>query len=137
MPCWGWLQPVEFASLITDKAAALRRDIDLKEVVIFETTLAKQASPPGFSGAVKAAVRLLGEDTADPFAAAVDVGRARMQKIRPLSFIALSLIRVAGKRKALKLYSGATFVRWGTRAGEGGGPVAGSGGAGQRQVAQC
>ena len=41
-----WLQPVEFATLLTDEAAALRRRIDLSELIVFETTLATHASPP-------------------------------------------------------------------------------------------
>ncbi len=85
-----WLQPVEFASLITDEAAALRRRIDLKELIVFETTLATQASPPGLSGAVKAATRLLTEDAADPFAAVIDVRHTRIQKIRSLSLIGVA-----------------------------------------------
>jgi very-short-patch-repair endonuclease len=80
-----WLQPVEFSSLITDEAAALRRRIDLQDLVVFETTLATQANPASFSQAVKAAQRLLAEDAPDPFDTAVDIRRARMQRIRPLS----------------------------------------------------
>ncbi len=80
-----WLQPVEFAALATDEAAALRRRIDLKDMIVFETTLATQAHPPGLSQAEKVAQRLIAEDAVDPFEIAIDVRRARMQKIRPLS----------------------------------------------------
>lgn len=79
-----WLQPVEFAALVTDEAAALRRRIDLKDLLVFETTLATQAHPPSFSQAEQTALRLIAEDAADPFEMAIDIRRARMQKIRPL-----------------------------------------------------
>lgn len=38
-----WLQPQEFASLVTDDAAALRKRADLNELLVFETTLVTQA----------------------------------------------------------------------------------------------
>ncbi len=79
-----WLQPVEFSALVTDEAAALRRRIDLQDLIVFETTLATQAHPPGFAIAEKTALRLIAEDAVDPFELAVDIRRARMQKIRPL-----------------------------------------------------
>lgn len=82
-----WLQPLEFSSLITDEAAALRRRIDLQELLVFETTLATQAHPAKLSQAEQAAQRLIAEDAPDAFEVAVDIRRARMQKIRPLSLI--------------------------------------------------
>lgn len=85
-----WLQPVEFSALITDEAAALRRRIDLKDLLIFETTLATQDNPPGFAVAEKTALRLIAEDAVAPFELAVDIRRARMQKIRPLGFMGVT-----------------------------------------------
>lgn len=82
-----WLQPVEFAALITDEAAALRRRVDVKDLLLFETTLATQAEPPSFSQAEKTALRLIAEDATDQFEMAIDVHRARMQKVRPLSVV--------------------------------------------------
>ncbi|MDF2637960.1 MAG: helicase [Novosphingobium lindaniclasticum] len=82
-----WLQPIEFSTLTTEEAAALRRRIDVKDLLVFETTLATNASPPSFSQAENAALRLIAEDAADPFEVAIDVHRARMQKIRPLSVV--------------------------------------------------
>lgn len=77
-----WLQPQEFSQLITDDAAAVRKRIDLKEILVFETTLATQAPVPGFSEAVAVAQRQL---TDEDFVMAVDVHRARMQRIRPMA----------------------------------------------------
>jgi very-short-patch-repair endonuclease len=78
----AWLQPQEFASLLTDEAAAVRKRVELKDIVVFETTLATNAHAPGFSVAVEHATRQL---TNEDFIAAMDVQRARMQRIRPLA----------------------------------------------------
>lgn len=77
-----WLQPQEFAQVLTEDASAVRKRIDLQELVAFETTLATQAPAPGFGRAADVAKRQL---TDDDFVMAVDVRRARMQKLRPLS----------------------------------------------------
>jgi very-short-patch-repair endonuclease len=77
-----WLQPQEFAQLLTEDASALRKRVDLKELLVFETTLATQAPAPGFTQAVNAAQRQLDDER---FLMAIDLHRARMQKIRPLA----------------------------------------------------
>ncbi len=82
-----WLQPQEFATLLVPDAAALRKRIALDELVVFETTLATGAAPAGFARAVAAANRLIDEEREATFVTAVDVRRARMQRIRPLAMI--------------------------------------------------
>jgi very-short-patch-repair endonuclease len=77
-----WLQPQEFSQLITDEVSSVRKRIDLKELLVFETTLATHAPAPAFSDAVADAQRQL--DT-DAFIMAIDIHRARMQRIRPLA----------------------------------------------------
>jgi len=84
-----WLQPVEFAALITDEPAALRRRSDLDDLLVFESTLATQNPPASFSQATAAARREISEDADARFEMAIDVRRARMQKIRPLGVAAL------------------------------------------------
>ncbi|MDH7639968.1 DUF3320 domain-containing protein [Sphingomonas oryzagri] len=79
-----WLQPVEFAALVTDEAAALRRRFDLDDLVVFETTLATQNPPASFSQAMATARREIAEEADGRFEMAIDVRRARMQRIRPL-----------------------------------------------------
>lgn len=79
-----WLQPVEFSSLITDEAAAMRRRMDVKDLVLFETTLATNSPSASFEQAIEAARRQLAEGAAATFEMAIDVRRARIQKIRPL-----------------------------------------------------
>lgn len=79
-----WLQPQEFSQLLTDEASAVRKRLDLKEMVVFETTLATQAPAPSFSQAVAAAERQLDDEQ---FIMAIDLHRARMQKIRPMALV--------------------------------------------------
>lgn len=77
-----WLQPQEFSQLITDEASAVRKRIELNELLVFETTLATQAIAPSFSQAVETAKRQVNDDD---FIMAIDLRRARMQRIRPLA----------------------------------------------------
>jgi very-short-patch-repair endonuclease len=77
-----WLQPQEFSQLITDEAAAVRKRIELQELVVFETTLTTGSPVPAFSQAVEEGKRQL---TDESYRMAVDVRRARMQRIRPLA----------------------------------------------------
>lgn len=77
-----WLQPQEFSQLIMDEAAAVRKRIELQELLVFETTLITQQPAPGFSQAVEHARRQL---TDEDFHMVIDIRRARMQRIRPLA----------------------------------------------------
>lgn len=77
-----WLQPQEFAQVVTEEAGALRKRVELQELVVFETTLVTHSPVPGFSAAVEAGKRQL---TDEDFIMAVDIHRARMQRIRPLA----------------------------------------------------
>ncbi len=79
-----WLQPVEFSNLITDEPAALRRRLELDDLLLFETTLATHEPPGTFSRAIAAAKRQIAEDADASFELAVDIRRARLQQIRPL-----------------------------------------------------
>jgi hypothetical protein len=80
-----WLQPQEFSSLITDDAGAVRKRFDLDELLIFETTLVTKAPVPRFDQAVAEARRQIAEENEANFVMAVDVRRARMQRISPLA----------------------------------------------------
>ncbi|RYF58357.1 MAG: DNA helicase, partial [Comamonadaceae bacterium] len=79
-----WLQPQEFAQLLTDEAAAVRKRIDLQEMVAFETTLAAQAQPATFNQAIAQANRQI---TDHDFLMAIDLRRARLQRILPLAVV--------------------------------------------------
>ncbi len=80
-----WLQPQEFASLVTDDSGTVRKRVDLKELVVFETTLATHSPPAGFQTAVDAGRRQIAEGADDAFVMALDLRRARMRRIRPLA----------------------------------------------------
>lgn len=80
-----WLQPQEFSAIITDDASAVRKRFDLDELLLFETTLVTNAPAPRFDQAVAAGRRQVAEEADANFVVAVDIRRARMQRIRPLS----------------------------------------------------
>lgn len=88
-----WLQPQEFAQLTTDEAAAVRKRIELQEILVFETTLATQTPAPNFSAAVAAANKQLIDDS---FHMAIDIRRGRMRKIKPLGFVTSSQSGIDG-----------------------------------------
>lgn len=85
-----WLQPVEFANLVTDEAAALRRRLDVDDLVVFETTLVTHNPPATFSRAMAVARQQIAENAEVRFEMAIDVRRARMQKIKPLGVAVIS-----------------------------------------------
>lgn len=93
-----WLQPQEFAHLITDDVSAVRKRIALNELVVFETTLATQKPPPSFSRAVEEGARQLAADKEEDFVLALDLRRARMQRLRPLAL----QVKAAGHADAAK-----------------------------------
>jgi very-short-patch-repair endonuclease len=88
-----WLQPREFSTAVVDDVTAVRKRLKLRELVIFETTLAAcgEGGADGaghgvaFSQALEQGTRQLSEAQEDRFELLVDVRRARMQRIRPLA----------------------------------------------------
>lgn len=80
--CVGvWLQPQEFSQLTIDEAAAVRKRVELQEMLVFETTLVTQSPAPSFSVAVEGGKKSM---TDEAFHMAIDIRRARMRKIKPL-----------------------------------------------------
>lgn len=80
-----WLQPQEFANLVTDDVAAVRTRLDLDELILFETTMVAQNPPTRFSDAVAEAKRQVGALEIGDVFTALDIKRARMQKLLPLA----------------------------------------------------
>ena len=79
-----WLKPEEFTTVVVDDVTALRKRIQLNELLVFETTLLTQHPAVAFSVAVEQGKRqLFSED--EKFQMAIDVRRARLQRIRPLA----------------------------------------------------
>jgi hypothetical protein len=80
-----WLQSEPFGDILIDEAAPLRKRVALKELVVFETTLATHKPSPAFSSAVAAAERQIAEPAEADFVHALDIRRARMMRLRPLA----------------------------------------------------
>lgn len=70
-----------FSDLLTEDVTQLRKLVELSEIVLFETTLVTKAKVPPFSQAMDESLRRL----ASPFHYVIDVHRARLQGIKPLS----------------------------------------------------
>jgi len=83
-----WLQPQEFSHLVVDEAVVVRKRVELMQLVVFETTLITHSPVPAFSVAVEQGKRQLLDEN---FVMAVDIRRARMQRIRPLALSVTSL----------------------------------------------
>ncbi|WP_208852361.1 DUF3320 domain-containing protein [Roseomonas genomospecies 6] len=80
-----WLRREEFTTPVVDDVTALRKRAKLKELALFETTLATHRPCPSFAVAADHAFRQIEESVEDTFELAVDVRRARLQRIRPLA----------------------------------------------------
>ena len=83
--CGLWLQPQHLPALTTDDCSEIRKHVDLKELVLFETTLATGNPPAKFSQALEAGNRHIAEAVETNFVYAMDIRRARQQQISPLS----------------------------------------------------
>ena len=82
-----WLQPQEFAQLVTDEIGSVRTRLDLNELLLFETTLVSNYPPTRFSQAVEEGRRLVSELSGEDLFVALDIRRARMRKLLPLATI--------------------------------------------------
>ncbi len=80
-----WLKPEEFSTTVVDDVTALRKRVKLKELLLFEATLATQRPAPAFSYAVQLGAQQISEEKDEAFELAVDIRRARMQRIKPLA----------------------------------------------------
>lgn len=79
-----WLQPEELTTIVIDDAETLRKRIQLKELLLVETTFTTSHPAPPFSKAVLAAAETISNEHDDTFNAAVDIRRARAHRISPL-----------------------------------------------------
>nr|WP_235044546.1 DUF4011 domain-containing protein [Methylohalobius crimeensis] len=79
-----WLQPEELTTIVIDEAETLRKRIQLKELVLIETTYVTSHPAPPFSKAVAAATEVIAPDKDDTFNSAIDIRRARAHRIAPL-----------------------------------------------------
>jgi very-short-patch-repair endonuclease len=81
-----WLRPEKFSTVLTDDAESVRKRLQLKELLVFETTCVTQAIVPPFSKAVEKAHSMLAQECDSAFETALDIKRARDHQIRPLGF---------------------------------------------------
>lgn len=80
-----WLKAEEFSTTVVDDVTALRKRVKLKELVLFETTVVTQRPAPLFSEAARLGEQQISEEKEEGFELAVDIRRARMQRIKPLA----------------------------------------------------
>lgn len=80
-----WLKAEEFSNSTVDDITALRKRIKLNELKLFETTLITQPSVPPLSYAIERGTQHLAEGQERDFELALDIRRARLQRIKPLA----------------------------------------------------
>lgn len=80
-----WLVPEEFSTVVVDDATALRKRAKLNELLLFETTVVTAHPTPPLTYAVNTGLEKIEGDGDESFILAVDIRRARMQRIRPLA----------------------------------------------------
>ena len=79
-----WLQPEELATIVIDDAETLRKRVQLKELLLIETTCATSHPAAPFSKALAAANECILPDKDESFIAGIDIRRARAHRITPL-----------------------------------------------------
>ncbi|WP_121938610.1 DUF3320 domain-containing protein [Eilatimonas milleporae] len=77
-----WLVDEDFSSAVQDDPQAIRKRVQLGEMVLIETTLVTKRPAPSLKTSAKAALAHLEQEEA--FHLAVDIRRARMGNIRPV-----------------------------------------------------
>ncbi|MEL7640802.1 MAG: DUF3320 domain-containing protein [Solidesulfovibrio sp.] len=83
----AWLVPEVFATTAIDDVTALRKRLQLQEILLFEPTLAVrgQQDPAKFKWSCEVGARQVSEEEPRPFQLALDIQRARMERILPLA----------------------------------------------------
>jgi very-short-patch-repair endonuclease len=80
-----WLRAEQFPTVVTDDVTAIRKRLRLKELVVFESTLITHRPTPSFTYATEVAAAALSVEKEEEFELIVDIRRARMLRIKPLS----------------------------------------------------
>ncbi|MCO3053528.1 DUF3320 domain-containing protein [Pseudomonas aeruginosa] len=80
-----WLKAEEFSNSTVDDITALRKRMKLNELKLFETTLITQPNTPSLSYAIERGAQHLAEGQEHDFELALDIRRARLQRIKPLA----------------------------------------------------
>jgi very-short-patch-repair endonuclease len=82
-----WLIDERFPVLTNDDPMDLRKRVDARDLVLFESTLVTNDSPVTFEQAKAHARELIAEDKEDEFVFVIDIKQGRARKIKPLSTI--------------------------------------------------
>ncbi|MBV6782947.1 DUF3320 domain-containing protein [Xanthomonas campestris pv. trichodesmae] len=96
-----WLQSEEFSNTVVDDVTALRKRLRLKELVLFETTLITQRPTVPFSYATDRGAQQVDESQDAGFRLAVDIRRARLQRIKPLASAEAAVAAVSDSEATL------------------------------------
>lgn len=80
-----WLKKEEFSTTVVDDVTALRKRVRLNELVVFETTVLTHRPTVNFSHAIHLGAQHIAETSEAKFELAVDIQRARLQRIKPLA----------------------------------------------------
>lgn len=80
-----WLKAEEFSNSTVDDITALRKRMRLNELKLFETTLITQPNIPSLPYAIERGAQHLAEGQEQEFELALDIRRARLQRIKPLA----------------------------------------------------
>ena len=91
-----WLQPESLSTIAIDDAETLRKRVDLKELLLVETTCVTKHPAPLFTRALEVAVRTVAADNDGTFCAAVDIRRARAHQITPLGLVSSDVLPEVG-----------------------------------------
>jgi very-short-patch-repair endonuclease len=79
-----WLQPTTLLGMTTDDASDLRNYIELKELILFETTVATSEPPATFTQALTLGKNQIRPDLDEDFVLALDIKQARARQVLPL-----------------------------------------------------
>lgn len=82
-----WLLDTMFPLLTNDDPLELRKRVDSKDLVLFESTMITNSTAPTFSQACSHARSLIAEDAEDEFVYAIDIAQARSRQIKPLATV--------------------------------------------------
>ncbi|MGE4317731.1 MAG: DUF4011 domain-containing protein [Deferribacterales bacterium] len=82
-----WLIDHMFPLLTNDYPMELRKRIDSRDLILFESTMITNSHVPTFIQACDYARSLIGEEHEDDFVYTIDISQARSRKIKPLATI--------------------------------------------------
>ena len=83
----AWLIDDRLPVLTNDDPMDIRKRVDNRDIVLFETTLVTNSSPVTFEQAKEHARTLLSEDHEHDFVYVIDIAQARARQIKPLSTV--------------------------------------------------